>query len=273
MNHFSVPFSFRSPPPLVLQGEGTRKPFTLALLLISGLTILGCDKAPKTEISTLVPAPTTAASHEAPLAKGSIHGTVVFSGQPPVPRSIDNHSCGPNAKPIVEESIVVNANATLKNVVVYLKEVPGDTPGSDLVPVIDQVDCHYVPHVIAITAGQKVAFKSSDSTLHNVHLMGAGANEGNFGMPAPGLSPPRKFADVEFTRVKCDVHPWMNCWVAVMDGPYSSVTGDQGEFEIKNVPAGSYTLNAWHEKLEFMSQSITVAADIPAQVTFTVKAP
>ena len=313
MTRFSVPFSLLSPPPLVLQGgrvrvrgtssflqnlprawmlflspkkrpltltlppeyqgEGIRKPFTLALLLLSGLTILGCDKATKTETPTVAPTPTTAASPEAPLAIGSIRGKVVFSGQPPVPRSIDNHSCGPNAKPIVEESIVVNANGTLKNVVVYLKEVPGDTAASEVVPVIDQVDCHYVPHVIAITAGQKVAFKSSDSTLHNVHLMGAGANEGNFGMPGPGLSPPRKFADVEFTRVKCDVHPWMNCWVAVMDGPYFSVTGDQGEFEIKNVPAGSYTLNAWHEKLEPMTQSITVTADVPAQVTFTVKAP
>ena len=247
--------------------------------LLASLAIVGCKKASDTQ----APAPTVDSSHsnsvtstqptEAPVGKGSIRGKVVFAGPAPAPRTIDNHTCVPNAKPIVEESIVVNANSTLKNVVVYLKEVPGDAVASTEVPVIDQVDCHYVPHVIAITVGQKVAFKSSDATLHNVHMMGTGGNAGNFAMPKPAVSTAQKFGEVEFTRVKCDVHPWMNCWVAVMDGPYFSVTGDNGEFEIKNVPAGSYTLNTWHEKLEPLTQSVTVMADAPAQVTFTVKAP
>src|SRR5205807_769765 len=117
---------------------------------------------------------------------------------------------------IFDEAVVINANGTLKNVVVYLKEVPGDAAIPTATSIIDQVDCHYVPHVTAITAGQKIIFKSSDPTLHNVHLLGNGANTGNFAMPNPALSSPWKLSDVEFTRVKCDVHPWMGCWIAVL---------------------------------------------------------
>ena len=153
----------------------------------------------------------------------------------------------------------------MKNVVVYLKEVPGESRVSSDVAIIDQIDCHYVPHVTAIAAGQKVIFKSSDPTIHNVHLLGNASNTGNFAMPTPGNASPRTLTDVEFTRVKCDVHPWMTCWIAVIDGPYFAVTDDKGEFEIKNVPAGAYTLNAWHELFQPQTASVTVAPDKAAE--------
>jgi plastocyanin len=250
----------------------------LATTLLAGMTVTGCKKASDAPQAAANGRANISASAEAasttPLGIGSIQGKVVFAGKAPAPRPIDNQLCCPNAKPIFEESIIVNPNGTLKNTVVYLKDVPGNAKISADVPVIDQVNCQYVPHVIAIAAGQKVVFKSSDPTLHNVHVFHEKGEQKNLAMPTPSqYLAPVKFPEAEFVKVKCDVHPWMQCRIAVMDGPYFAVTNDKGEFEIKSVPAGTYTLNAWHEKFDPMTTEVVVAVDKTAATTFTVQAP
>ncbi len=251
----------------------TPQTLQLCFLLIAAAATLGCKRT-RTPDAIAVAIEASSTGTQTVVTRGSIRGKATFAGNAPAPRPINNQAChGNHPKPIADESIVVNPNGTLKNVVVYLKEVPGDSALSSDIPIIDQVDCHYVPHVTAIAAGQKVIFKSSDPTLHNVHLLGNAANTGNFAMPGPGNASPRTLSDVEFTRIKCDVHPWMVCWVAVIDGPYFAVTDDKGEFEIKNVPAGTYTLSAWHELFQPQTTSVTVAADKAAEATLTYRAP
>jgi plastocyanin len=248
----------------------------MMLLALLGATLLGCKREPATA-STAAPTTHPAAATDPIAARGTIRGRVVFEGTPPTMPEINmtaDPRCG-NHPAVKQESVVVNANGTLKNVVVYLKGVAGDGSGHlGPPPVIDQVGCRYVPHVVPIEAGQSVVFGSSDATLHNVHVLSEKGAAMNRALTGAGQRlPPVRFVEPEFVRVKCDVHPWMNCWIAVLDGPYFAVTDDRGEFEIRNVPAGQYTLATWHERFEPMMQSVTVAADHATEATFTVKAP
>jgi hypothetical protein len=71
---------------------------------------------------------------------------------------------------------------------------------------------------------------------------------------------------------KCDVHGWMNAYVGVLDHPYFAVSDKDGKFDIKNLPAGTYTIEAWHEKLGTMTQSVTIAAKDTKEITFAFKA-
>jgi plastocyanin len=250
----------------------TRRTLLLMSLPLLAATFLGCDK------ESAAPVTTTAPTTRPALAHGTIHGRVLFDGSPaPMPEvnTTADPRCG-NHPAVKQESVVVNAKGSLKNVVVYLKGVTGDGAArTDSPPVIDQVGCRYVPHVLAVEAGQSVVFASSDATLHNVHVLSEKNTAMNRALTGAGQRlPPVRFAEPEFVRVKCDVHPWMNCWIAVLDGPYFAVTDDRGEFEIKSVPPGQYTLATWHERfIEPMTCSVTVSADQTAEATFTVKAP
>jgi hypothetical protein len=76
----------------------------------------------------------------------------------------------------------------------------------------------------------------------------------------------------DVVKFKCDVHPWMTGYVLVTDNPFFSVTGDDGAFEIKNVPAGKYTVEVWHERLGSQTQEVTVADGKPVELKLELKA-
>ena len=111
---------------------------------------------------------------------------------------------------------------------------------------------------------------NSDGTLHNIHSLAKNSKQFNLGMPTKGMKLTQKFTGEEvMVRVKCDVHPWMECWMGVLNHPFYSVSGDNGAFEIKNLPPGTYEVEAWHEKFGVQTQSVTVTAGQPATVSFT----
>ena len=70
---------------------------------------------------------------------------------------------------------------------------------------------------------------------------------------------------------KCDVHKWMNAFVGVVDHPFFAVTGADGAFELKGLPPGTYTIEAWHEKLGTQTQSVTIGEKEAKDVAFTFK--
>jgi plastocyanin len=178
--------------------------------------------------------------------------------------------CCPGAAPAVDESTVVNDDGSLKDVVVYVKDGPnvqqvsqGTSPAT-----LDQKDCRYVPHVLALRTGQPLDVTSHDPTIHNVHVL-ASANESlNFAEAAVGATRQLTFAAPEFIRVKCDVHPWMNASIAVFDHPFFAVTGDDGQFKLDRLPIGNYTLVAWHEKYGTIEKSFSVTGSTPVDVQF-----
>ena len=113
---------------------------------------------------------------------------------------------------------------------------------------------------------------NADPTIHNVHGLAKTHREFNFGQALQGMRTTRTFTAPEvMLPFKCDVHGWMYAYAGVVDHPYFAVSGADGAFSIANLPAGTYTLEAWHEKLGTQTQSVTVGAKETKPVSFTFK--
>ena len=214
-------------------------------------------------------------------AQGSITGSVMFEGKGPRLRPIkmdaDPVCSAAHSKPVIPESVVVNGNGTLKNVLISitagLDGMKFETPTEPVI--LDQNGCMYSPHVWGVMAGQPVEIRNSDATLHNIHSMSKINRSFNIAMPKVVKKKMHTFDKTEdpFT-IKCDVHPWMRTWAGVFAHPYFTVTDDSGSFTLENVPDGTYTVKAWHEsskRLPAQSMEITVSDGKAATLDFTFK--
>jgi plastocyanin len=119
-------------------------------------------------------------------------------------------------------------------------------------PVVDQVRCRYVPHVLAVTLGERVLFRNGDPVLHNVRAEWEGGELWfNVGQPRSGDASAHVADRTGVARLLCDAgHPWMLAWVHVFDHPYHAVTRDDGAFEIVGVPPGEHRVRFWHAGFE-----------------------
>jgi plastocyanin len=240
-------------------------------LIVLATVICGCNREDGRNppvAKNAGPGATTAAA-VLTTGKGILRGVVKYSGPAPVlkPSQRECHPGGPLVN-IPDESVLVGPKGELKNVIVFLKNPPGEGPVHES-PVIDQKDCVYIPHVVAMQTGQSIKFTSNDPVLHNIHVISRQNGEFNQGIQKGGevLFP---VTSPDFFPVKCDVHPWMMCRVGVFDHPYFTVTKDDGAFEFKNLPPGTYTVGVYHEKLGQRTQDATVADDKPADITITI---
>jgi hypothetical protein len=181
---------------------------------------------------------------------GDVTGKVTLKGTPPPEKTIEmDATCGKmHPGPVTTRHYVVGAGGGLANVFVYLKDAKaGGTPGPE--STLDQVGCVYEPYVIGAMAGQKFKIKNSDPFLHNVHATPKNNPEFNLGQPTQGQVSEKSFEKPEvLVRMKCDVHAWMFSYVGVTDHPYFAVTDKDGNYKIANVPAGDYTIVAFHQK-------------------------
>jgi plastocyanin len=231
------------------------------------MTLLGCERSP---------AETARIDAREVRGDAKIVGRVRFEGSPPVMRPIANQPCHEGAAAINEEFVIVGKTGGLKNVFVYVesKALPKMNGASLEAVVLDQVNCRYEPHVLGVCVGQPVRVKSSDpKTMHNVHYSPMNNDARNFAMTDAGEEKNVSFQAHEFIQVKCDVHPWMTAHVGVFDTPFHDVTDDNGEFEIKNLPSGSYKLIAWHERYGRMEQNVNAGETAPRTSEFVFKAP
>jgi hypothetical protein len=212
---------------------------------------------------------------------GTITGTVKLDGAAPHMRGIDMSKdpvCDKAhaSNPAHSENVVVGNGGGLENVVLYISEgLSGDAANAKptQVPVFDQKGCMYTPHVLALDVGQEFKVETSDPTAHNIHPE-PNALTGNipWNQSQPPGAPPvtKSWKAPEMIHVKCNIHPWMSGWFAVVKGPYAT-TDDNGAYTIQNVPAGSYTVTAWQETLGTQTQKVTVAAGAAAKADFTFK--
>ncbi len=214
---------------------------------------------------------------------GSVTGTVVYDDRIPPPgrgpfapiqMSADPACAAKHDAPVPKGELVLGEGNTMGNVFVQVKNPPSgsyDAPSEAVV--IDQKGCIYIPHVAGVMVGQPLKFKNSDGILHNVHGLPDANREFNIGMP-----PTLKEKEVELNKpeplftVKCDVHPWMNAYVAVMDHPFFAVTDENGKYTIEDLPPGTYKIEAWHERLKTLTQTVTVG-DGSATADFSFKIP
>jgi len=215
--------------------------------------------------------------------EGSITGTVKLSGTAPHMKGIDMSKdpycvAQHKDKPVQLENVIVGANGGIENVVLYISDglsasaasaVPSEEPS------FDQKGCMYTPHVLPVDVNQKFKVVTSDQTTHNIHPLPA-PGTGNIGWNksqppgAPPIETEWKAPEVAIS-VKCNIHPWMHGWHVVVKGPYAITDGD-GNFTIKNVPAGSYTVTAWQEEYGTQTAKVTVAGGQAAKADFTFKA-
>lgn len=172
---------------------------------------------------------------------------------------------------------------TVPDVFVYVKKGAGKFDAPKDAVVIDQKDCMYVPHIFGMIAGQPIKIKNSDPLAHNVHALPKKNREFNISQPKQNMEALREGNDT-FTKpegalkIKCDVHSWMSCYAFVLTHPFFDVTkshlndgGDKanrGAFEIKELPAGKYTLEAWHETFGTVTQDVEIKDGETKEIEF-----
>lgn len=180
-----------------------------------------------------------------------------------------------SGKTVLAEDTLVDDKGGLANVFVWVKNPPAGTHAAPATPVrLEQHGCLYTPRVQGILVDQKLEIVNGDDTLHNVRALASKNRPFNIGQP-PATAPRIKtFTTPEDAlKFKCDVHPWMFAYLFVMDHPYFGVSAADGSWSIEGLPAGSYTLVAWHEKLGQQEATLTVAADGSGTAAFVFKPP
>ncbi len=140
--------------------------------------------------------------------------------------------------------------------VVYLLGVKG--PVTPQHASVDQKSLVFVPHVTAVPVGSTVDFRNNDKVNHNIFSASA-AKKFNLGTYNPGMSKPVTFDKPGAINLLCNVHSEMSAWVVVTENQYAAVSEHDGKFTINNVPAGTYKITAWSEKLKAQETSVTVA--------------
>jgi plastocyanin len=152
--------------------------------------------------------------------------------------------------------------------VIYIENVPGKTfPAPKEHPLMDQKHMTFVPHVLPVLAGSTVDFLNSDDVLHNVFSPDKCADKFNLGSWPKGKTKSYTFKEAGCTAtLLCNVHPEMEGYIVVLENPYFAVSAKDGRYDIKDVPAGKYTLKIWHERLKGKD----VIVDVPEKGHVTV---
>ncbi|MGO8984232.1 MAG: hypothetical protein ACLQFM_05550 [Terriglobales bacterium] len=184
---------------------------------------------------------------------GTISGSVKWSGPVPhqteFPVNKDPQICDPESRKTVDlERLIIGPQGGVANTIVYLK---GVTSGKafDLPPQrrhLDQIHCHYVPHILLVPENAVLEMRSSDATLHTIHMEGAAT----FNLPFPFVNQTtsRTMSTPGLVHLHCNGgHVWMSAEMMVVPHPYYAVTDESGRFELTDVPPGTYELVAWHE--------------------------
>jgi hypothetical protein len=228
-----------------------------------------------------------AASARAADEWGTVKGQVTWGGAaPPAPTPIavdkDKEHCLSKG-PIFKEEFVVGKNGGVKNVFVWLQDASNPKAKLPIHPalksikdkqvVIDQPCCKFEPHALAIREGQVIIGKNSSPIAHNMKWTGGDDNPGdNKLIPAGGKIDIELAASTRPVVIECNIHPWMKGWVRVFNHPYFAVTDDNGNFEIKDAPAGKYNIVMWQEGKGWVTKGLKAGEPItiPAGGTVTV---
>lgn len=214
---------------------------------------------------------------EAPTA--TILGRVVLEGEPPTMPSLlalmqqrDATCAAAHAEPPLAEQVVVGDGGGLANVFVYVSDGMKERFPPPKDPVIfNQKGCIYSPHVIGVQVGQKLLVENDDPLVHNVNMQSQKNGNVNAGQKANDPPVEVTFRRGEIpVRVKCDVHPWMNAWIGVVEHPYFAVSDADGTFHFsEKIRPGTYKVTAWHEKYGPKHQIVTIDDNGSAEVTFS----
>jgi hypothetical protein len=184
---------------------------------------------------------------------GTISGTVKWTGSVPhlmqFPVTKDVQVCDPNSKKTTDlDRLLLGPQGGVANTVVYLKDISAGKAMNlpEQRRHLDQKACHYVPHILLVPRNADLQMRSSDATLHTIHMDGAATF--NLPFPFPDKVVTRTMSTPGLVNVRCNGgHVWMSAEVMVVSHPYYAVTDESGYFEFSDVPPGTYQIVAWHE--------------------------
>ena len=258
----------------------------IGAVVLGGAVLTGSCGGNKGGSDTSAAAPATGGAAGAgggaagPTGNSTVSGTINFTGTAPANPKIDMSQEAPCASkhttPPVDEQYEV-ANGKLGNVFVYVKSgLPADakygTPDASVE--IDQDGCLYHPRVFGVMTNQKILIKNADPLLHNIKAVPKENRPFNISQPSAGMQTTRTFTTPEvMVPLECNVHSWMHAYVGVLPHPFFATSGADGSFSIKNLPPGTYTIEAWHEKLGTQTQNVTIGAGETKTADFTFSGP
>ncbi len=237
-----------------------RSPLALSLAILTAVAA-GCDKSAP-------PMPTLPQVHTGTCV---VVGRVLLDGPIPTAKS-QECVCDPrpDAPKIqhVDRTVTVSKDRGLADVYIYVKGGPKGSASAETPLVLDQRECDFEPHALAIQIGRSLRVRNSDPTFHNVHWDAVANRTMNLGFGPNSAETIVAFAAPEFLAVKCDVHDWMRSTIGIFDNPFFAVTDDHGNYRIPNLPPGTYTLATYHgyylagpEKTVTVSPSAETTAD------------
>lgn len=251
-------------------------PIAAALGLALSLTIACGDESRGAPNASPSAAPASGRRVDAAEA-GTLTGTVRFRGAKPAPEVLkvqnDPKCIQILGASIPSDAVQIDAAGGVANAFVYVKhDFDGytfDTPRASVV--FDQRGCRYSPRIFGVRVGQAIDIVNSDPTLHNVHAQSTVNAEFNRTQPQQDSHMTQIFTAPEvMVRLTCDVHPWMVGWVGVVAHPFFAVTSADGTFTMPGIPAGTYDVAVWHEKLGEVTASVTITAGASATTTLTL---
>jgi len=207
---------------------------------------------------------------------GTISGKVTYTGTPPKMRPIDmskEPACvTQHPTPVMTQDVVTGVANSVRYVVVYISAGDQGAPAATDTVRYDQKGCLYIPHVAVMQVHQPLEIFNDDPHSHNIHPLARVNPEWNKSQPK-GAPPIRAAWDQpEFIPVKCNVHPWMHGYFAVLATPHFAVTDSSGNFSLAGLPPGTYTVTAWHERFGSQSEEVTVGGSETKTANFVLTA-
>ena len=199
---------------------------------------------------------------------GTITGTVTstVANTKPLRVTIDQNVCG---EELPDETIVTDRLGGLANAVVSIAGVKARSTAS--ARGIVNENCRFAPRVQVVQPNGTITTSSADPILHTTNAQtDKGRTIFNVAVPMPSVKITKPVGGAGLLRLTCNTHPWMRGWVWVTDD-ITAVTGSDGKFTLNEVPAGTYDLRVWHEKLSGGAQRVVVVAGQTANLSFQLK--
>jgi hypothetical protein len=205
---------------------------------------------------------------------GTISGFVKVQGKVPKPGPLPVTKFKEFCKNVPDESLVVGPSQGVRHAVVTLEGVMrGKVVEREVVHELDNAACRFVPHVQVASVGQFLLLKNTDPILHTAHaFFKNGQPDFNIGLYPRRVSR-KPLVTAGIVKILCEVHPWMAAYIVITDHPYHAITDLYGEYQIQDVPPGTYRLKVWHEKLGLQENQVEVKSGAISKVDFVLSLP
>jgi plastocyanin len=149
----------------------------------------------------------------------------------------------------IPQGLRVSDEGGLKNAVISIKAEGDAAPLQNPAMVLDQKNCLFDPHVVVVPKGKTLRFINSDPLAHDVRAFSGSEMIFRFEIDTSGKPVDQKFEKSGIYVLRCGLHPWMHAYAIQAEHPYYAITDEDGNFNLKDIPAGNHTVHIWHEKL------------------------